>query len=218
MNMMKKTLFVLTLMATVGAVGPVASMAQTTAAATQQDTVAAVDPAAGLDVDDELEAFSDTTQTDTADAVAVGYGTGNSQFPFDDEEFSVGDFLGGLDMTALAGMGFALVALVILFLLAPLLIIALVLYFVYKNRKQRMRLAEMAMQNGQPIPQELVGEPRTTDDDLRAKGIRQAALGIGLACFLGWTIGDIGAGIGVLVLCIGLGNLIIARQRKKQDW
>ena len=111
-----------------------------------------------------------------------------------------------------------LLVLLILFVLAPVFIIGLILFFVYKNRKQRMKLAEMAIKNGQPIPSELVDSQKTMEGDLRAKGIRQTFLGIGLTCFLGWVVGDIGAGIGILVLCIGLGNLLIARNaQKKRD-
>ncbi len=169
---------------------------------------------------DGLEAFSDTTAADTSGVISVTPVSAGSNFPFDDEDdfASVNSLFDSLDFAGLAGMGFVLVILLILFVLSPVLILALIFYFIYKNRKQRLQLAEMAIKNGQPIPQEFVDKPRSEwNGDLRAKGIRQAALGIGLTCFLGWVIGDIGAGIGILVLCIGVGNLVIARNAQKKQ-
>ena len=209
--MMKKILFTLMLMS--------ATPCLTGAMAQQADNN---DEQAELTADsaqaDGLDAFSDTTTVTSSSTVSVTTTNSGSNFPFDDDDFSsVETVFHDLDFGALAGMGFVLLILLILFVLAPVLIIGLILYFIYKNRKQRMRLAEMAIKNGQPIPQEIVDTPRKTgDDDLRAKGIRQAALGLGLAFFLGWLVGDVGAGIGILVLCIGLGNLIIARNAKKE--
>lgn len=209
-DMMKQILIVMMLMC--GKAAMTTATAQQTAADSAQVTALAADSTG----QDEVEAFSDTTQTDTSGVVSVTQ-VGHSQFPFDDEDFvSTDSLFENFDVMGLAGMGFVLLILLILFVLAPVLIIALILYFVYKNRKQRMRLAEMAIKNGQPIPQELVDTPKAMDGDLRARGIRQAALGIGLTCFLGWLIGDVGAGIGILVLCIGLGNLVIARNAQKQ--
>ena len=116
-------------------------------------------------------------------------------------------------------MSLVLAVIVIMFVIAPVLIIGIILFFVYKNRKQRMRLAEAAMKSGQPIPDEFTSKPKPTeeDNDLRQKGIRQTCLGVGLMIFLGNTAGNIGLGIGALVTCIGIGNLLIARSQKKTD-
>ena len=167
---------------------------------------------------DEVEVFSDTTRADTSAAAAIAYGN----FPFDDDEdFSTGSLTDSIlkdkwGINELAEMGFVLLILLILFVIAPVLIIGLIFYFIHKGRRDRIRLAEMAMKSGQPIPQELVEKPADIGYELRTKGIRQVFLGIGLTCLLGWTIGDVGAGIGILVLCIGLGNLVIARNAKKR--
>jgi hypothetical protein len=119
----------------------------------------------------------------------------------------------------LAGIMALGIMVVFIIFLAPVLIIALVLFFVYKNRKNRMRLAEEAMKHGQPIPDQFVN-PGTSGDDhdeVRQKGIRQTCLGVGLMIFLGYTAGDIGIGIGALVTCIGIGNLLIARSQKRNS-
>ena len=99
-------------------------------------------------------------------------------------------------------------------------ILGIIFYFIYKNRKQRVRLAEEAMKNGQPIPDQLFEEQKAlpaTTSDLRAKGIRQTCLGVGLMIFLGNTAGEVGFGVGALVTAIGVGNLLIARSQSNKS-
>lgn len=173
---------------------------------------------------DEIEAFSDTTSLDSASANIPPLDDDFDGFD-DDDFFNANNGFHGFWETngerigeGVMGMFFVVAVLFILFVLSPIVIIGLILWFIYKSRQNRMRLAEMAMKNGQPIPDELVGTKPTSDGDVREKGVRQVFLGIGLTFLLGWAAGKIGAGIGVLVLCIGLGNLFISRSAKnKQD-
>ena len=168
---------------------------------------------------DETEAFSDTTSIDTTSVVV------NASTPFDDD-LDDGSFPSSSqvfraiwrnDGEEVMGMFFVLAVLFILFVLSPIVVIGLILWFIYKNRQNRMRLAEMAMKNGQPIPDELVKTAPVSGDDMRQKGIREIFLGIGLVFLLGWAAGKIGVGIGILVLCMGLGNLFISRSAKKSE-
>ena len=78
-----------------------------------------------------------------------------------------------------------------------------------------MKLAQMAMQNGQPIPDQLLDEHRDSDDELRQKGIRQTFLGVGLLAFFGYVGSTLGIGIGILVTVIGLGKLAIVKTNNK---
>ena len=170
---------------------------------------------------DEIEAFSDTTSLDSSAAFIPPTPIDDEFDGFDDDEFFESNGFSAFwnnGGEGVMGMFFVLAVLFILFVLSPIVIIGLILWFIYKNRQNRMRLAEMAMKNGQPIPDELVGTKPATDGDVREKGVRQVFLGIGLTFLLGWAAGKIGAGIGILVLCIGLGNLFISRSAKnKQD-
>ena len=169
---------------------------------------------------DELEAFSDTTSVNDSTAVVSSMNTPHSysyNISLDGEDAweAIGKAFGDSSMhnTLIGGMTI-LGILLIIFVLAPLVILGLLFYFIYKNRKQKMRLAEEAMKHGQPIPDQLFNEQKAlpaTSDDLRAKGIRQTCLGVGLMIFLGNTAGTVGFGIGALVTAIGIGNLIIAR-------
>jgi len=166
---------------------------------------------------DEVEAFSDTTQTDTSGVVSVTHVGMN---PDDIAEFK--DFITmmkSLGDEALGPMLFALIVLLILFVIAPAVIIGLILYFIFRNRRERMRLAEMAMKNGQPIPEEARETPRRAveeKDEVWQRGVRQSFFGVGLIVLLGMMIGKVGVGVGLLVLCIGLGNLFIARKEKAE--
>ena len=170
---------------------------------------------------DEVEAFSDTTSLDSSTAIIPSMPIDNDFDGFDDDEFFDNQGFSALwenNGEGIMGMFFVLAVLFILFVLSPIVVIGMILWFIYKSRQNRMRLAEMAMKNGQPIPDELVSTKPASDGDLREKGVRQVFLGIGLTFLLGWVAGKVGAGIGILVLCIGLGNLLISRSaRNRQD-
>ncbi|SHL21277.1 DUF6249 domain-containing protein [Xylanibacter ruminicola] len=100
----------------------------------------------------------------------------------------------------------------------PVVILILVFYFINRNRKEKYRLAQMAIQNGQPIPDQLLKDSAAetfADNSMYNAGIRQMFTGIGLAIFLGIIIDELGVGIGALVFFIGLGKFIIARQSRK---
>ena len=162
---------------------------------------------------DAVEAFSDTTaineegEDDSYVTRSVTYSSKDAQELKEVME-SMGGFFG-------PWVAVSIVSIVVIFLLAPLLIIFVIFYFVNKNRKERYKLAQMAIQNGQPIPDEVLkgNTPNTTEEsnDYTA-GLRQIFLGIGLAIFLGFVVGKIGFGIGALVFCIGLGKVVIARK------
>lgn len=168
---------------------------------------------------DEVEAFSDTTAIDTA---AAGFDPWET---VDDEWSSSGSYslFEGFDVDtdSLMGMLFVISILLIIFVLAPIALIGLILYFVYKNRKQRLRLAEMAMSKGRTIPFDALGGVVSSYDALMNKGIKQVFLGLGLAILLWVPLDRLGLAIGALILLIGCGNLVIAfnersKQQKKQ--
>jgi hypothetical protein len=90
-----------------------------------------------------------------------------------------------------------------------------VLYFIYKNRKQKIQMAEMAMKQGQPIPGQQLEEHHESDDELWQKGLRQTFLGVGLLAFFGYVGSTLGVGVGILVTIIGLGKLAIVKTSRK---
>ena len=162
---------------------------------------------------DAIEAFSDTTATaaNADDAEDDEYISRHHRSSF---EFSGWD---GFDGKDLVGIIFVLSVVAIIFLIAPIAIIIAIFYFVNKNRREKYKLAQMAMQNGQPIPDQLLKENAASamvnKDDYNT-GLRQMFTGIGLAIFLGIIIGKLGIGIGALIFFIGLGKWFVARQAK----
>ena len=165
-----------------------------------------------------VEAFSDTTSTASTPTAA------DDNFPFDDEDdyvvtTNLDRFFDhfGVMQTGLAGMFFVLIVLLIIFVLSPLLIIIAVFYFINKNRKDKMRLAQMAMQQGQPIPDQLLKEQSPVGDEEYKSGLRQCFVGVGLMIFLWFAAGEVGFGIGALVFCIGLGKLIVAKSTASKN-
>ena len=202
---MKKTLFTLVLLFTAFSSLPLT--AQTDSVTTDTTVV------------DEIEAFSDTTQNDTSGVSSVYVDDDN--FPFDDSDSFDSDdlksLLDGVTGAQIASMLFVLFVLLIIFVVSPIAIIGLILWFIYRNRKDRIRLAEMAMKNGQPIPDEVASPLKPqTDNEVWEKGVRQTFLGIGLTV-LGIWIGKLGIILGLLVLCIGLGNLFIVHNARRNS-
>ena len=202
---MKKYLIALTLLLTLGTTLP--TMAQKNKKNQPTELVDSTSK-------DDLEAFSDTTETDDDSTVVSsahrigGWTTGG---------VSLNDIVGDMDTTAIGGMFVALLIVFIVFVISPLIIFGLLIYFVVKNRNQKIKLAQMAMQNGQPIPDQLLKENNDTEKDTYQSGMRQVFLGLGLAVFLGYAAGTIGFGIGALVFFIGLGKVVIAKTSAKND-
>ena len=178
---------------------------------------------------DAVEVYSDTTSTDTAvtrhkGKVTVTYPTSpwsstSTTYEVDDEDFGsmMRHMFSGMDAKDVTGMFFVLGVLFILFVLAPVLIIIVLFYFINKNRKEKMRLAQMAMQQGQPIPDQLLKDQPTDRDDEYQKGMRQCFVGVGLMIFLGYAAGQVGFGIGALVFCIGLGKVFASRTARRNN-
>ena len=163
---------------------------------------------------DSVEVFSDTTST-----------TKYSTSVWDDEDdFTytgmIHNALSDMRGKDVAGMFFVLCVLLIIFVLAPVFIIIALFYFINKNRKEKMRLAQMAMQQGQPIPDGLLKDKDGDfDNSDYQRGMRQCFVGVGLMIFLGFAAGTVGFGIGALVFCIGLGKVFAGKtaNRRAQD-
>ena len=166
---------------------------------------------------DAVEAFSDTTTT-----VATPAGAVDDDWTKEDDvderiEKHLTRVITSWDSKDALGVLLVLGVLLIIFVLAPVLIIAALFYFINKNRKEKMRLAQMAMQQGQPIPDQLLNEKPIDVDDEYQKGMRQCFVGVGLMIFLGYAAGNVGFGIGALVFCIGLGKVFASKTAQKRE-
>lgn len=170
---------------------------------------------------DELEAFSDTTSSAASASAPVDWDVDDTDWEAEtvsDVVDQIVQSVGGRELTA---MIIVLVVLVLLFIVAPLLLFILLFWLILRNRKTRLKMAEEARKEGNPLPSTdpiyTTSAPPT--DEVRTRGIRQVCLGVGLMILLGQMAGKIGFCLGVLVLCIGIGNLLIWRssQNKNQE-
>ena len=114
---------------------------------------------------DAIEAFSDTTAV-AGDSIDTYSHRHHISFTADDEDVKgiFEEAFSGFDGKALTGVLIVLGTLFILFVLFPIIIIIAVIYFINRNRKDRIKLAQMAMEKGQPIPDELLKEKQASWD------------------------------------------------------
>jgi hypothetical protein len=200
---MKKYLIAITMLLTLATTTQAAAQRHRHSAAVTATAPAAVPDSAGI------EAFSDTTSIAEEDSLGTTY-TMQPNVQVNLSPIDLNNFFGGIDWDDVAGMFFIVCIVAIVFLLSPVLIIALIFYFINQNRKETLRLAQMAIQKGRPIPESIIREqPASYEPNIRS-GIREVFLGIGLMILLHMILGKLGFGIGALVFFIGLGKLVIA--------
>lgn len=165
---------------------------------------------------DAVEAFSDTTTTVATPAGAVDDDWTKEDDADERIEKHLSRIVTSWDSKDALGVLLVLGVLLIIFVLAPVLIIAALFYFINKNRKQRLKLAQMAVEQGQPIPEHLLEDQVNNITDEYQKGLRQCFVGIGLMIFLGLAAEEVGFGIGALVFCIGLGKIVAAKMAERK--
>ena len=122
-------------------------------------------------------------------------------------------YLGKLEEEHIAALG------IIMVFGLPIFIVALVLYFGYKNKQAKYKLASEALAAGKEIPQELFrGNVKKDNDDTLRKGIKNVFLGIGIGVFLWVLTSEEGiAAIGFLIFCIGLGQVMTAYATRPKE-
>ncbi|MBR1468914.1 MAG: hypothetical protein IJ605_02210 [Prevotella sp.] len=166
--------------------------------------------------EEEIAAYSDTTNVawdeaeDEEDAM--------TRRVWIDEDFGTGvPWLDKLMGTWGIAMAIVVVLFVFVMLLAPFILIIIGLRLMIRRHNDRVRLAEKAMETGQQIPEELMPVDKQSDEFLRRRGIRNIWIGIGMAMMFGVWGADMLTGIGLLVLCYGIGQLLIARSSKPKN-
>lgn len=157
-----------------------------------------------------IVAFSDTADVDTADMAdedsLFDAGTNGWDKPTNMEAFS--------DIMESAFLPIAIEF--IMFCLAPVLIVGLTIYFIIKSRKQKIQLAELALKNGQPIPQDITrSNKQPNDQGLWEKGVKKMFLGIGIVVFSIFIHSRMCTGIGFIIAFYGAGQAVIAWTTKK---
>ncbi len=165
-----------------------------------------------------MEAYSDTTSVDTS-----GYDNMADEElyaermldkvtdPFRLIAFLTSSGIGGV----LVAIFFVLLCLLVVF--SPVILLAVILYFVFRRKKESYKVAEKAMETGNPINGDLVKNRTADNDALWIKGIKTMSIGVGifvLGCF--FMDADFIAGVGALIAIYGVGQAVIARTTGKR--
>ena len=128
---------------------------------------------------------------------------------FDMHEGAMG-MLGGLLGAGAAAGGLLIAGLVLLCIFGiPLLGIILVVWLVIRIFRRNTPATNATERTAADTD----GQGR--DRTIFNKGVKNVCLGVGLAIFLGIMMGNVGVGIGVLVACIGIGELLVDYFSKK---
>lgn len=137
-----------------------------------------------------VDAFSDTTTVDTV----AGSNSRTFHYEWDsDNDEDVEKLLSWMDSTVekhtWAAWTIAIIVIIFVFLLllSPIIFIILLIWLVGRNRKQKVQMAQMAMEKGQPIPDQVLQQPEGEITDEYQKGLRQCFVGVGLAIFSDWS-------------------------------
>ena len=151
------------------------------------------------------------TVTDTLSIMTYENGTGSSDAPEKWRTHHSSMDWNGFDLGSKTSETVIAVTAIVFVFGLPLLIIFVVFFFRYKNRKAKYRLAEQALASGQQLPENFFKEAAATD--IRSKGINNIFVGIGLFIFLWAITGEFGLGcIGLLVMFTGFGQFRASRR------
>ena len=142
---------------------------------------------------------------------------------FDHDEDNINDLKAiekGLNTFQSYGVwGFAVLALMIICaivsVLLPVVLLIVLLRYIIKRQDTKAQLEQMRIKQAmeQPVNRE---EYWAHENEIAwRKGVQLVALGAGLACFFFILGAGPLSGIGLLVLCIGLGKLYIGKRAKK---
>lgn len=103
---------------------------------------------------------------------------------------------------------------------APVLIVAVIMYFGFSRNRMMHRTVRMMVEKGQPVPESLLNPPPAVRkrSDMR-RGVVLVMVGLGLVIFLG-AVNDWEGGswaIGIIPFLIGLGYLLVWKLEGSRD-
>lgn len=177
--------------------------------------------AADTTAKDEIEAFSDTTSVVAEEDYSAEEDMVSPPVSIDFDDFddfnNMPEWVLKLVGGSIGMLGILAAIFTIFVFLLPFIVVVLVLRYLVRRHNDRVMLAQKAMETGQPIPEELVSTDKQSDEYLRRRGIRNIWIGIGMGMMFGIWGADMLTGVGVLVLCYGIGQVMIARSSRKKN-
>lgn len=173
-----------------------------------------------------VEAYSDTTTYDAGDddsassvnipvkVNSVNPADYGDPFTFYNALWTVG--AGGIIIAIL------LTLLFLVFIFVPIIIVVLLIRYLFKRHNDRVLLREKEMEQNYGHAEYKPAEyEKVRDDYMWKRGIQNVALGLGLVLMFGCWGAEALVGVGLLVMCFGIGQMVIARTvpgaRHKQD-
>lgn len=165
--------------------------------------------------------YSDTTTADITSGTATASGE-----DYGDENYitfkDVSDPFNLIAYLTAIGVGGVIVAIFfvifcLLTILSPFILVAIVLYLVFKRKREHYRIVEKAMETGQPIPDEMRRTETMSPDMLWRKGIKNASIGLGIVALALCLDFDFLVGIGLIVVFYGGGQIVIARTTGRKN-
>ena len=213
---MKQKLLIFVLMMTLGTMVVNAQPKHRHHAVATQTAVAADTTAK-----DEIEAFYDTKSDVAEEDYSAEEDMVSPPVSIDFDDFddfnNMPEWVLKLVGGSIGMLGILAAIFTIFVLLLPFIVAVLVLRYLVRRHNDRVMLAQKAMETGQPIPEELVSTDKQSDEYLRRRGIRNIWIGIGMGMMFGIWGADMLTGVGVLVLCYGIGQVMIARSSRKKN-
>ena len=173
--------------------------------------------------DDENVAYSDTASTSSAadddpdesyydrdsqvsDAVA------NNPLSFRNFDNPFAWFV-ALFTAGFGGIVLALIIILFVFtlLFAPFIVLFMILRYLMRRHNDRVELAEKAMAAGVDVPEHMRPLGRQSNEYMWRQGVKNASVGFGLMVMFYFWEGYYLVGVGALILCLGIGKMVISR-------
>ena len=158
--------------------------------------------------------------SDTASANGSGSDSASVSSSWDDDDIheDFGHFINRVVGHGPKDTGVVVIIVFLGFIIAcaPFLIFGFIIYYMVKRHNDRVKLSMKAMEMGQLPPAKADAAFAESDEMLWKKGVKNSALGLGLALMFFMFDAEGLAGVGLLVLCYGLGQVYMARASRKK--
>lgn len=167
-----------------------------------------------------IVAYSDTTgyyaDTDSIDVEEAAGGYDNDYDISMDNPFTLINSLTGIGAGGIIVAVF-FILLCIIVVLSPIILIVAIVYMLLKRSDRKYKMVEKAVENGQPIPQEVLVKSAGDNNRMWAKGVKNIFTGLGLVVFFYVLGAGPITGVGWLVFFCGVGQAVIARTTSGQS-
>lgn len=178
---------------------------------------------------DENVAYSDTTSAVGDEAVdedaLEDQAASSSNAAIDDNQLSFRNYdnpfawFAALFTAGIGGVVLALIIILFVFLLmfGPFIIIFMILRYFIRRHNDRVALAEKAMAAGIQVPEHMKPIDKQSIEYMWKRGVRNTSTGFGIMVMFMFLGADGLVGVGALVMCLGIGQMVIARTTGKKN-